>query len=72
MVWMLYQCTLMLSEKIFSAMRNFLSPSRTFLVTNVITLIQVLCDIRCETEVVFNDYALKLELKFQFQLELKV
>jgi len=51
---MLYQYSLMLSKKIFTAVRNFLSPSTTLPVTNVKTLVQILCDIKCENAVEFN------------------
>lgn len=37
-------------------MRNFLSPPSTFLVTNVKTLVHILCDIKCENAMEFNDY----------------
>lgn len=49
-------------KKVFISARNVLSPS-TFLVTNVRTLLQILCDIKCDNAVEFND--LILELKAQ-------
>lgn len=54
---MLSQYSLMLSKKVFTAaVWNFLSPSSTFLVTNVKTLVQILCDIKCGNAMEFNDY----------------
>lgn len=42
-------------------MRNFLSPSSTFLVTNVKTLVQILRDIKCDNAVEVNELILELE-----------